>query len=151
MFFCILVSSIWPFSTWVVPVFLLEYCLITPRICCLLFKLSIDVLSMICRLHNLRSPFKIPFYLVPPLFSRFGHTHYFTWGPYAAFQNFTIFVFKCWILLKPVQRGVGSNLHFPVPSINRLNQTEPATFSILPCWTFFRESVFSIFLLLCIV
>jgi hypothetical protein len=32
------VSSIWPFTTWVVPVFLLEYCIITLRICCLLFK-----------------------------------------------------------------------------------------------------------------
>jgi hypothetical protein len=26
--------------------------------------------------------------------------------------------------------------------MNRLNQTEPATFSILPCWAFFRDSVF---------
>jgi hypothetical protein len=34
----LLVSSIWPFSTRVVPVFLLEYCIITHRICCLLFK-----------------------------------------------------------------------------------------------------------------
>jgi hypothetical protein len=34
------------------------------------------------------------------------------------------------------------NLHFPVPSMNRLNQTEPATFSILPSWAFFRDSVF---------
>jgi hypothetical protein len=35
----LLVSSSWPFSTWVVPVFLLEYyCIITLRICCLLFK-----------------------------------------------------------------------------------------------------------------
>jgi hypothetical protein len=32
-------------------------------------------------------------------------------------------------------------LHFPVPSMNRLNQTEPATFSILSCWAFFRDSV----------
>jgi hypothetical protein len=36
-------------------------------------------------------------------------------------------------------------LHFPVPSMNRLNQTEPATFSILPCWAFFRDSVFYLF------
>jgi hypothetical protein len=27
--------------------------------------------------------------------------------------------------------GVDSNLHFPVPLMNTLNQTEPATFSIL--------------------
>jgi hypothetical protein len=40
------------------------------------------------------------------------------------------------------------NLHFPVPSMNRLNQTEPATFSILYCWTFFRDSVFLYFICL---
>jgi hypothetical protein len=37
------------------------------------------------------------------------------------------------------------NLHFPVPSMNRLNQTEPATFSILLCWAFFRDSIFIYF------
>jgi hypothetical protein len=26
--------------------------------------------------------------------------------------------------------------------MNRLNQTEPATFSIMPCWAFLRDSVF---------
>jgi hypothetical protein len=36
-------------------------------------------------------------------------------------------------------------LHFPVPSMNRLNQTEPSTFSILLCWAFFRDSVFLYF------
>jgi hypothetical protein len=30
-------------------------------------NVSFDVISVICRLHNLRSPFKIPFYLVPPI------------------------------------------------------------------------------------
>jgi hypothetical protein len=55
-------------------------------------------------------------------------------------------MFKCRILLKPVLGGVDGNLHFPVPSMNRLNQTEPATFSILPCWAFFRDSVFISFL-----
>jgi hypothetical protein len=29
--------------------------------------------------------------------------------------------------------------------VNRLNQTEPATFSILPCWAFFRDSIFIYF------
>jgi hypothetical protein len=29
--------------------------------------------------------------------------------------------------------------------MNRLNQTEPATFSILSCWAFFRDSVFIYF------
>jgi hypothetical protein len=29
--------------------------------------------------------------------------------------------------------------------MNRLNQTEPATFSILPCWAFFGDSYFLYF------
>jgi hypothetical protein len=41
--------------------------------------------------------------------------------------NYTIFVLKCCILLKPVLGGVDGNLHFKVPSMNRLYQTEPAT------------------------
>jgi hypothetical protein len=73
------VSSIWPLLTWVVPVFLLEYCIITLRICCLLLNfsldvLSYDVLSVIWRLHN----FKIPFYLVLPNgFSFRAHTFFY--------------------------------------------------------------------------
>jgi hypothetical protein len=55
---------------------------------------------------------------------------------------------KCWILLKPVLGGVDGNLQFPVSSMNRLNQTEPATFSILLCWTFFRDSVFSLYFIM---
>jgi hypothetical protein len=107
-----------------------------------------------------------------PLFSRLGHTLFITWGPYAAFHGMTLlchiegsmitavwthlrmflnskvyyFMFKCWILLKPVLGGVDGNFHFPVPFMNRLNQTEPATFSILSCWAFFRDSVFIYFL-----
>jgi hypothetical protein len=42
--------------------------------------------------------------------------------------------------------GVDGSLHFTVPSMNRLNQTELATFSILPCWAFFRDSYFLYFL-----
>jgi hypothetical protein len=41
---------------------------------------------------------------------------------------------KCWILLKPVLEGVGGSLHLTVPSMNRINQNEPATFSIMQCW-----------------
>jgi hypothetical protein len=44
-----------------------------------------------------------------------------------------------------VLAGVDGNLHFPVPSMNRLSQTEPSTFSILPFWTLFRDSVFLYF------
>jgi hypothetical protein len=29
--------------------------------------------------------------------------------------------------------------------LNRLNQTEPATFLIMPCWAFFRDSYFLYF------
>jgi hypothetical protein len=113
------------------------------------------------------------------LFAKYKHTHwntlFITWGPYVAFHGmarkchiegsmitavwthlwmflnskFYYFTFKCWILLKPVLGGVDGNLHFPVPSMNRLNQTEPATFSILPCWAFFRDSVFIYFKQLC--
>jgi hypothetical protein len=35
--------------------------------------------------------------------------------------------------IKPVLGGVDGSLHLTVPSINRFNQTDPATFSILPC------------------
>jgi hypothetical protein len=41
-----------------------------------------------------------------------------------------------------VLAGVGGNLHFPLTSMNRLNQTEPATFSILSFWAFCRDSLF---------
>jgi hypothetical protein len=118
-----LVSSIWPFSTWVVPVFLLEYCLITLGICCLLFKLSFYVLSVICRLHNLRSPFQIRSYLVPPIVFRLGHTYLFT-------SNLYQFVLNVEFCFKPVLGGLDGNLHSSVPSMNRLNQTEHAIFSI---------------------
>jgi hypothetical protein len=37
--------------------------------------------------------------------------------------------------------GVDGNLHLHFPV---LNQTEPATFLVLPCWVFFRDSDFSI-------
>jgi hypothetical protein len=52
----------------------------------------------------------------------------------------------CQIGLKNRGPGVDGNVHFPVPSMNRLNQTKPATFSILLCWTFFRDSVFLYFI-----
>ena len=34
------------------------------------------------------------------------------------------------LLLKPVLRGVKGSLRFPLPSMNRLNQTVPSTFAI---------------------
>jgi hypothetical protein len=147
------------------------FCIGLGYVACFL-NLSFDVLSVICRHHNLRSPFKIPFYLVPPIvFSFRTKAFFYSWGPYAAFHGIALvchiegsmitavlkhlrmflnskfhhFCVKCWILLKPVLGGVDGNLHFPVPSMNRLNQTEPATFSILLCWTFFKVSVFLYF------
>jgi hypothetical protein len=42
-------------------------------------------------------------------------------------------------------RGVDGSLHLTVPTMNRLNQTEPATFSILPRLAFFRDSYFTLF------
>jgi hypothetical protein len=115
--------------------------------------------------------------LICPLFSLLGQKHSFTWGPYAAFHGmawtchiegsmitavwthlrmflnskFHHFRVICWILLKPVLGDVDGNLQFPVPSMNRLNQTEPAKFSILLCWTFFRYSVFLYFTFYCIL
>ena len=32
-------------------------------------------------------------------------------------------------------------LFFYLPSMNRLNQTEPATFSVLLCWAFFKGTI----------
>jgi hypothetical protein len=119
--------------------------------------LPADVLSVICRLHNLRSPFKISFYLVPPIVFLLRATHSFTWEPYAAFHGMAR---KChmitavWTHLRVFLNskfpnfsclnvgfclgGVDGNLHFPVRSMKRLNEA----FSILSCWSFFRDSVF---------
>jgi hypothetical protein len=36
--------------------------------------------------------------------------------------HFTIFVFKCSILLKPVPEGVHGTLHFPLQSMKKLTQ-----------------------------
>jgi hypothetical protein len=135
------------------------------------FNLYFDVLSVLCRLHNLWSPLKIPFYLVPPIvFSFRAHAFFnlgticrFSWNGLAChiegsmitaiwthlrmFSKFKIVLVhvKCWILLKPVLGGVDGNMHLTVPSMNRLNQTEPATFSILPFWAFFGDSYFLYF------
>jgi hypothetical protein len=66
------------FSSWLVPIFFLEKCLMTFRICCLILTLSLDVVSAICRLHYLWSPCKIPFYLVSPIvFSFRAHAIYY--------------------------------------------------------------------------
>jgi hypothetical protein len=43
---------------------------------------------------------------------------------------------KSCLTLQPVLRGEDGNLHFAVPSMNRLNQTESASFFNLSFWTF---------------
>ena len=48
-------------------------------------------------------------------------------------------------MLNSAYAGAGrmdSSLYFPLPSINRLNQTEPATFAILLFWALFRGANF---------
>jgi hypothetical protein len=54
------------FTSWLVPIFLLEYYWNTNRKCCLLFNLSfkLNSLSVIYRHHNLWTLFKGPFFLV---------------------------------------------------------------------------------------
>ena len=131
-------------------------------------NLSFDVLPVICRLHILRPIFKISFYLVPPIVFSFRALSFFYFGAirrlpwYSTYATLNIpwkppyeyicvcFTFqnlqkssKCWILLKPVL-GVGGNLQLSVPSMNRLNQTEPTTFCKL-FWAFFMGFNFSVF------
>jgi hypothetical protein len=43
-------------------------------------------------------------------------------------------------ILHVYKMGMDGTLHFPLPSINRLNQTQLATFSSLSFWAFFRGS-----------
>jgi hypothetical protein len=62
-------------------------------------------------------------------------------------RNFTIAMNKCWILLKLALAGGDGNLHFSVPSMNRLDKTERAAFSILLFWAFFRDSNFLYFII----
>jgi hypothetical protein len=58
------------------------------------------------------------------------------------FQHFRVLM---WNSAQADARGVNVNLHFPVPSLNRLYQTEPTTFSTLPCWAIFLDSRFLCF------
>jgi hypothetical protein len=59
----------------VVPIFLLNNVESPLEYVACFLNLCFDVISVICRLHNLWSPFKVPFYLVPPIvFSLRVHT-----------------------------------------------------------------------------
>jgi hypothetical protein len=135
-----------------------------------LLNVSFDVLSVIRRLHNLWSPFKIPFYSVPPIVFWFRANAFFTWGPYSYFHEIALtchiegsMITAIWTHLRMFQnctsscqmlnsayasaRGRGGSLHLIVSSTTTLNHTEPATFSILPCWNFFGDSYFLYFIL----
>jgi hypothetical protein len=144
-----LVLSIRLFPFWVVPVFLTWILLNHPKGTWPIFKLSFEVLSVICRLHNLWSPSKIPFYLVPLIVFSFKSRAFFYSGTICRFSWNDSYVshwrfhanchiyehicgcfkslpdhVKCWILLKQLLWGVDGSLHLIVPSMNRLNQTE---------------------------
>ena len=90
MLYFLVYSMIRYLSRWLVPVFLLGYCMITLKVMFPAFKLVFDVLSVICRLHNLRPTFKIHFIYFHPLFSRLGHTLFFIWRPYATCQGMAL-------------------------------------------------------------
>jgi hypothetical protein len=49
-------------------------------------NLSFDVKYVICRLHNLRSPFKISFHLVPPIVFSFRAHAFFYFGTICRFS-----------------------------------------------------------------
>jgi hypothetical protein len=57
----------------------------------------------------------------------------------------SVLILFCHILLD-LLGGMDGNLQFQVPSMNRLNQTEPVTFSILSCWALFWDSVYLLYL-----
>jgi hypothetical protein len=113
---------------------------------------------------------KFYFYFIKfrSLFTRLGHTHLFYLRAICPFSWNGTYVLH-WrfhdnrhmntsadvsqnsnhsssILLKPLLGGVDGSLHLTVPSMNRFNQTEPATFSVLPSWAFFRNSYFLYFI-----
>jgi hypothetical protein len=114
---------------------------------------SFVVLFVICRLHYLRSPFKIPFYLVPPIVFSLREKSFFYLETIRRFSwNGTTVSHWRFHDVRHMKTSADVSkfkilpfLHFPVPPMNRLNQTESATFSILFCWTFFWDSVFLYF------
>jgi hypothetical protein len=142
-------------------------------ICGLLFKFVFWHLICDRQASCLWSPFKTSFYLVPPIVFSFRAEAYFYLGTICRFSWNGTYVshwrfhdnrhmntsagvskfkivpihVKCWILIKPVLRAVDGSLHLTVSSMNRLNQTESATFSILPCCAFFKDSYFLYFIL----
>jgi hypothetical protein len=60
---------------------------------------------------------------------------------YVKIQFYCVGQFK-YRLINHTYGGVDGSLHLTVPSMNRLNQTDPATFSILLFRTFLRGSNF---------
>jgi hypothetical protein len=142
-----------------------EYCLITRRICCLLFNFVF--LQLIC---DMQTPSPL-FPFQNSIFFSFANcvfvkgTRILLLGDHAAFHGMAPVTLKvpwqtlyeyicgclkienvtCWILLKPVLRGVEGSLQLLLPSMKRFDQTDPASFSVLTYWAFYRNSVFLYF------
>ena len=152
------------YRDWQIKGFLLKLNTIWPPsgyVACFL-NLSLDVLYVICRLHNLRPLLKFHF-----IYFRIWGTSSLSFGGHMPLVmewhlvshwrfldnhrmntyadvlkiKFAIIIFKCWIPSKPMIEDVDDSLHLPLSSINRLNQTEPLTFGLL-CWAAFFKGHF---------
>jgi hypothetical protein len=53
-------------------------------------SLSFDVLSVMSRLHNRWYPFKMQYYLVPPIVFSLRAQAFFTWGNYTTFHGMAL-------------------------------------------------------------
>jgi hypothetical protein len=126
---------------------LFEYCWMTLWIFCRLFSLSVK-----CRLHYLWHKIS---------FIRSSDIRFFTWGPYSDLNGMTqtcqtdghinmcgCFKTKNITSVCSMLNSADGKLQLPLPSINRLNETESTTFFKLS-WAFCRNSV-SILICTCI-
>jgi hypothetical protein len=59
-------------------------------------------------------------------------------------SKFTICVFECWILLKPVVGAWTVTYTIQYRPCTRSSKPSLQHFTILPCWAFFMDSVFSL-------
>jgi hypothetical protein len=84
--FVVLILIILTFSSWVVPIFLLEWCWIIFRIYCLLFNFYLWYAGFIT--SNPLSKFH--FVQFHPLFSSLGHSLFITLGPYTAIHGIAL-------------------------------------------------------------
>ena len=127
LLYCFSLFNVSVIFNWVVPVFLLEYCMVTPGVCCLLLNLSyMRLISVICRLLNLTgsghpppSTFKIPFYLVPTIVSSFrAHIPFlFGGGAYIACQGMALVSY--WRFLYKRRMNTSSKFTIPMFCLSR--------------------------------